>query len=506
MRRFLPILVLLIAVVAAPILLRRDTSLARAGQSDDRLVIITPHNETIRSEFGEAFARHWQETTGRSLYVDWRAPGGTAEIRRVFDSAFSAAEALGHPGVGIDLFFGGVDYEFANQAAKGRLEVLEVFEADPEWFREDVIPAEFTGEQYYDKDRRWVGVCLSQMGICYNRDSLKRLGLPAPKHWEDLGAPAYAGYLALADPTKSGSVGKAFEMIIQEQMQRAIREKGDNPGAYEEGWRRGLNLLQRLSANARYFTDAASKVPHDVAQGDAAAGTCIDYYGRSFEEKLRTGRGGARLQWIAPLGGASLSVDPIGVMRGAPRPDIAQEFVRFCLSAEGQLLWNLRGGEPRGPRKTSLRRLPVRRDLYTPENLLRFADGDALPYERAGEFVYREELTGRAFGTMMALIRAMCIDPHEEMKSAWRAMCRGTGPGVSLDDSEAGAVFFDVSHVSYERLMSELVPLVANEGDKLATMREMTRISSAFRENYLNAAKLARTGERQRRNGDLHPR
>ncbi len=496
MRRFLPILVLLVAVVAAPIMLRRDTSLAQAGKSDDRLVIITPHNETIRAEFGEAFARHWQRKTGRSIYIDWRVPGGTSEIRRVLDSAFEAAEALGEPGAGIDLFFGGGDYEFSGQAAKGRLETLEVFVTNPEWFREGSIPERFTGETYYDKDRRWVGVCLSQMGICYNRDSLKRLGLLPPKEWGDLGNPAYAGYLALADPTKSGSVGRAYEMIIQEQMQRVIREKGDSPESLEEGWRRGLNVLQRLAANARYFTDSASKVPHDVAQGDAAAGTCIDFYGRSFEEKLQKRSGGTRLRWVAPQGGTSLSVDPIGVMRGAPRPDIAQEFVRFCLSDEGQLLWNLRVGEAGGPREASPRRLPVRRDLYTPENLQRFADGDALPYERTGGFEYQGELTGKGFRAITALFRAMCIDPHEEMKAAWREMRENAGPGRALEDGAAGEVFFDVSHVSYERVMNELVPLLANRDDTLSAMREMTKISITFRENYLNAAKLARKGGR----------
>src|SRR5690606_20130872 len=97
---------------------------------------------------------------------------------------------------------------------------------------------------------------------------------------------------------------------------------------------------------------------------------------------FNTRSGGSRIRWVAPRGGTSLSVDPVAVFRGAPRPDIAQEFVRFCLSDEGQLLWNLRVGEPGGPREASPRRLPVRRDLYTPENLARFADPDALPYER----------------------------------------------------------------------------------------------------------------------------
>ena len=79
------------------------------------------------------------------------------------------------------------------------------------------------------------------------------------------------------------------------------------------------------------------------------------------------------------------------------------------------------------------------------------------------------------------------------MKEGWRAMRDGTGPGRGLEESEAGKVFFDVSHLSYERLMNEIVPLVGKK-DPLATMREMTRISAAFRANYEKAARIAEEG------------
>jgi len=487
MRRFSFIALLLVATVAAPLLLRRETGVARPRESDDRLVIISPHSNTIRMEFGEAFARHWTKKTGRTLYIDWRLPGGTADIRRVLDSADAAAKARGRAGVGIDVLFGGPTYEFVNQASKDRLETLDVFTTNPEWFREEVIPEEFTGERFYDKDRRWVGLCLFQLGICYNSDVTERLKLPVPGKWDDLGNPGYAGHLAFADPTKSGSVGKAIEMIVQEQMQRVLHEKGESPESREEGWRKALNLLQRLAANTRFFTDSATQIPYTVAQGDAAAGACIDYYGRSIEEKLRTLSGHSRLRWVAPDGGGSVSSDPVAVLRGAPRPDIAQEFVAFCLSDEGQLLWNLKPGEPGGPEKVALRRLPVRRDLYTAANLKRFSDGDALPYERAKGFIYRKDLTGGALPAITALFRAMCMDPHEEMKTAWRVMNEKDGGG---DGSPAAAKFFDVSHVSHDSLMRELAPLFEKSGT-LAGRREMEKLSEVFRSNYLRACELA---------------
>lgn len=492
MRRFLPILLLLVAVIAAPILLRRNSDLAEIGRGDDRLVIITPHNETIRSEFSEAFAKHWKDKTGRTLNIDWRIPGGTSDIARVLDSSFKAADEIKSPGVGIDLFFGGGEPDFKGQAEKGRFVELEVFDTHPEWFKDGVIPARFTGETYYDKDRRWAGTCLSQMGICYNKDAIARLGMLPPRRWDDLGDPAYAGYIALADPTKSGSVGRTYELMIQEKMQRVILEMGDSPESREEGWRQGLNLLQRMAANARYFTDSASKIPHDVAQGDAAAGTCIDFYGRSFEEKFLKRGGSSRLVWTPPLGGTSISVDPIAIFRGAPNPEIAQEFVTFCLSDEGQLLWNVKAGLPGGPRDTSPRRLPVRRDLYTTERLSMFADPHALPYERSGGFEYKKELTGSAFNALRQIFRAMCMDPHQEMTRAWSEMRESRG-AEDIGNSGAAKAFFDTSHLTYDRLMNEVVPLVGKK-DPLATSREMSRISAAFRANYRKAASLAGKG------------
>jgi len=121
------ILALLAAIVLLPMLLRRESATVKASRADDRLVILTPHNESIRQEFGEAFAAWWKQSTGRTIHVDWRSPGGTSEIRMVLDAAFKAAVETGRDGIGIDVFFGGGEPDFAGQAKKGRLVPLRVF-------------------------------------------------------------------------------------------------------------------------------------------------------------------------------------------------------------------------------------------------------------------------------------------------------------------------------------------------------------------------------------------
>ena len=473
-RRLLPILILLAVIVAAPLLLRRDTEVALTEAGADRLVILTPHNESIRREFGEAFAAHWTGSTGRKLFIDWRAPNGGGEIIRVLDSAFGAAADLGKEGTEFDVFFGGGEKDFRKQDKLGRLAELDVFTAHPEWFNDASIPATFTGQTFYDPGHRWVGVCVSQFGILYNKDVLAWSRMKPPTRWDELSAPAYFGKLALADPTMSSSVTQAFEMIIQEQMQAVIRKKGDRPETRSEGWEKGMRLLLAMGANARYFTDSSSKIPHDVALGDAVAGTSIDFYGRTMEETIAH-EGTSRVKWIAPVGGTPVSVDPVAVFRGAPSSRIAQEFVTFCLSEKGQLLWNRKPGVPGGPKQRPLRRLPVRRDLYTPVNLKDFTDPEAMPFVNSGSFVYQPDLTSPAFNALRMVIKAMCIEPHDELKDAWeKRIVQGGGNPADL---------FDVTEVSYEKVMNEWVPLV-EKGSKIELSRRSTDLGKHFKDQY----------------------
>lgn len=482
------ILALLGLIIVLPMALRRQSATTTPRNADDTLVILSPHNESIRQEFGEAFAAHWKKSTGRSIYLDWRVPGGTSEIRMVLDSGFKAAEQTHRDGIGVDVFFGGGEPDFASQAKKGRLVALDVFKTEPQWFAQNgPIPATFTGERYYLTDQTWVSVCMSQFGICYNPEVLKRLNLPSPSTWNDLADPRYFGNIALADPTKSGSVARTFELLIQSEMQRSLATAtagADRSAAMSAGWNAGLRLIQQISANSRYFTDSASKVPQDVGQGNAAAGMCIDFYGRSFAAELISKSGQPRLIWTAPIGGTTLSGDPIAVLKGAKHHAVAQEFVKFCLSPDAQTLWFGKPGTAGGPKSRALHRTPIRRDCYTPEKLANSTMPCAKPYEDPGNFTYQKDLTGAAFNTLRQLVKIMSIDSHDELKSAWLALDRA---GMPVD---ALAVFADVTRVSYAQvghgdpLLDSADPLVA--ADRAAELGEW------FRSNYRQAEAMAK--------------
>ena len=528
------ILLALAITVALPFVLRPRR--ATPAQADVNLVIITPHNEAIRYEFSRGFEKWYFEQTGRRVFIDWRVIGGTSEIARFLEGEYIASFRNYWTGVlkrrwsnlvqagfqdgrlaadapaeareareaflqsevscGIDLFFGGGTYDFIRQAAAGRIVDSGVMQRYPEWFRNEVIPREFAGEEYWDAQGRWIGTVLSSYGIVYNRDALERAGFTTPPSgWADLRDPKFFGEVALADPTKSGSIAKAFENVVQEQMQRRLYElQRTDAGrdaaeieaqAVSEGWIAGLQLLQIVGANSRYFTDTSQKPNIDVAAGNCAVGMTIDFYGRQQAEAVDRRGDPGRVGYVAPAGGSVSSVDPVALLRGAPNREVALAFIDFALSMEGQKLWNFRPGTPGGPEHFALRRLPVRRDFYTSGFEEYVSDPEASPYREGEQLIYRAAWTGSLFRELAFIIRIMCQDTHSELRAAWQEILAAGQP------AEALAILQDLNAVSYEQARGRIKQALGsrNKVDEIEMAKEL---GDTFRDQYRRAAEVAR--------------
>lgn len=539
MKRLL-IIIALVATVALPFLLRPKQ--AAPENADVTLVLVTPHNEAIRHEFGVGFKEWYKARTGKTVFLDWRVLGGTTEIARFLEGEYVASfqnywrnelkkpwstEVLagfqngqlpaGAPaeakearaafmasdvGCGIDLFFGGGTYDFAKQAVAGRIVESGLLRKHPEWFTEEVIPQSYAGEEYWDKEGRWFGCVLSSYGIIFNRDSLQRLGVTEePKQWSDVVDPRFRGEVALCDPTKSGSIAKAFENVIQQQMQRRfVTLRSENPAravqevesqAIREGWLEGLRLMQLVGANARYFTDTSQKPPIDVAAGNCAAGLCIDFYGRQQEEAVRRRDHSERLGFVAPLGGTVSSVDPIALLRGAKNKEVALAFMEYVLSMEGQKLWNFKPGAPGGPRHFALRRIPVRKDFYAhPEWREWRNDAEAAPFDQREQLIYRYAWTGGVFREMAFVIRVMCQDTHRELVGAWEAIVTAPEPLKA----RALAELQDLSAVNYDRVSAEIKSALGSK-NKVDEIRLANELAGEFRRHYRRAEAIAKGNE-----------
>jgi len=490
MTKRIGILLVLAFVLAIPFLLRREGELVAPDALP--LVILSPHNKAIQYEYEQAFRKWHRARYGRDVDIDWRNLGGTSEIVRFIDGEYEARKDLPEAGIGVDLFFGGGQYDHGKQARKGHTVPCGLRDRHPEWLAEEVLPINISGEWLYDKGDRWYGCCLSSFGLCYNEDVLRDKAINiVPRQWEDLGHPELFREIALADPTKSGSITKAFEMLIQQQMalevaaaKLAPEEAGD--AVLSAGWARAMRAIRMIAGNARYFTDSASKVPIDVSHGNAAAGMCIDFYGRFQSETVERNENTTRMKYVTPIGGSSVSADPISMLRGAPHAELARQFIDFCLSPDGQKLWNYRVGTPGGPERYALRRLPIRKDMYAPEHRRYMSDAQVYPFQTARAFTYQPQWTARLFGLIRVLIRTMCMDTHRELQTAWKAIIARGGPDAC---PEAMRILCELPpEAGYEQARTETVKRMR---DKLEEVRLVRRWVLFFRQQYRAAAAAA---------------
>lgn len=355
-----------VVLALAPTLLYRGEKPAAVERI---VVVVSPHNEQIRYEFSIGFARWHRERFGEPAEVRWNTPGGTTEIRRMLVAQTEAALKEGTPvGGQADIMFGGGSYEFDSLVkpvtVAGDPPRSATVLAPCEWVTPELLEKwygsnDVAGRRIYDPQLYWFGAALSTFGIVANTLRCEEIGIDPPRRWEDLAQPALRGSVILVNPSQSGSVATAFETILQRLE-----------------WTRGWQVLRRAAANSNFIIASSTVVPTKVGNGESAAGIAIDFYGRYQVQALadaaaKTGMVSiARLQFITPAGESVIDPDPVAVLRGAPNPEMAQRFVEFCMSVDGQLLWQAAPGDeeacghPR-PVRYALRRLPSRRAVYT---------------------------------------------------------------------------------------------------------------------------------------------
>ena len=409
MRRYLFVILFLIVLVT-PFILQRlyGTIEQKNAQRGPELVIVTAHVEGIRREFAEAFSSWHQEkfgTPARLVYLNY---GGSADIVKYFRSSEQTTfKDLGT--YHIDLVWGGGDYLFKVQLA----DFLDAVKLPQETMHFAFPKPTLNGIELYDtKQSKWFGTCLASFGICYNKDVCRVIGVPEPKTWTNLADPRWRNWVVLADPSRSISAATAFMIIVERAMIDAAREGRSD----DEGWARGMGQIRLIASNAKMFTESGSEVPSIVGIGDAGAGMAIDFYGRSQVEAV----GSERMSYLEPAGATAINPDPIGLVKGAEHKELAIRFIEFVLSERGQKLWNTRAGAPGGPKRTSLRRLPIAPSIYN--DLSNFTD-PVNPF--GGNLAFDTSNARRkTFPILGELIRMSCIDLLDELRETRAAIDR----------------------------------------------------------------------------------
>ena len=353
----------------------------------NKLVIISPHNKNICYEFERAFINYCKENDGIDAAVEWRDVGsGSSTILQFLKNVYAHADTAE-----IDVFFGGGEYPFQYLERENLLETLDL--------SDDIlanIPATFCGMEMYSPTHKWCGNVLSSFGFLYNKQLLEDINVQPPLQWEDIAKPEYFDLSIQGDPTQSGSTAAAFEMIVQ------------SAPDWQSGWEKLMSIL----SNAKRFTDSSGDAANAPVLGEAVISVCIDFYGT-----MRVADAPEKLGYVSPVGQTGYTPDPVAILKNPPHPEMAQRFVNFLLSIEGQRVWALPAGHPDGPEKYLLNRTPISKAFFakyeadTPEWIAR-------PYSSDTVMNVDMELRSVRYGVLAEIVRAAAIDNLKIMKQA----------------------------------------------------------------------------------------
>lgn len=359
----------------------------------DALVIISPHWEGVRREFGDAFKIWYEKKYAKQADIEWLDQGGSGDDLRFVKSEFAKNPST----AGIDIFFGGGVEPFMELEKKGYTFPFKISKNSLER-----IPGSIFGMPVYSPSYNWYGACLSGFGIVYNKAVLKMMNLKEPKTWQDLSDPKLMGWVGSSDPRHSGSIHMMYEIILQ---------------AY--GWEKGFQSITKMSGNIKSFSKYASDTPKDVSTGQVAYGLAIDAYG--WAQVAQSGED--KVGFMLPENLTVINPDAICILKGAPHLELAKAFMEFVMSEDGQKLWMLKKNIEGGPKEFELDRLSVMPDIYDT-----FKDKTVIkvnPFKYKGAFKYDPEKGSLRYTILNDFIGATVIDTHKELVRAWKAIIKG---------------------------------------------------------------------------------
>ena len=153
------------------------------------------------------------------------------------------AEEKGKPSA--DVWFGGTNNPYDQAAADGLLDNSY----------KPANASHLTKDMYKDPNGYWYGIYTGLLGFMVNTDELTRLGLEAPKSWDDLLKPEYKGLIWLSNYQTAGTPKLVANLMIQ-----------------LKGHDEGIQYLVDLDKNIQVYTKSGSGPSKNVGTGECVIG------------------------------------------------------------------------------------------------------------------------------------------------------------------------------------------------------------------------------------------
>jgi ABC-type Fe3+ transport system substrate-binding protein len=391
------------------------------------LTVVTPHSEKIREAFTAGFSSWYLLERNTPVHIQWvylGTPQCVEYIRQVPEM-----RAQGDLREVPDVMFGGGIADHARLADEKLSRSVDLGDAMAH------VPAEVHGLATRDEAGRWLATGLSSFGILYNEAACRERGIDPPTTWADLADPRFFSWLAVADPTASGSHRECMVLILQ-----------------HEGLPRGWSTILRILGNTRALSARSGDALRRVFSGTALATFAVNFDGMAL-----VAESGGALRYIDPPGATAATPDIISVLSTAREPELAKDFVRYVLSEEGQALWGVHREHRQSPGAT-LFHYPIAENIYE-----KYADHLAVDHNPLKEdFGLPVDEAGSAQRARMVkpLVQAACHGAnHVALQQVWRAVL-DAGDAAAL--AELTALPFD------EAALAEQSETLANRDSQAA--------------------------------------
>lgn len=350
---------------------------------EQTITILTRHDTSIQSVFETAFLATDFAKQNNIADIMWKTQAGSY-WKQVIDAG------------GVDVLWGGGPTLFDQMERDGHLGPLNSTHMLSVLAR---VPNEIAGADMKRNNSEgqtiWVAAAISSFGFTINKAFLTDYGLPTPKTWTDLAEPIWGSILPTATIAMGNAPATTSNTRIYEIMTQGL------------GWNAGWVNLARMAGSARLYQGSV-ETQAAVETEQVGVGMSIDYYGLSSQVN------NPDCEYVLPENKTIVNGDPIAIVNGTSKLKLAEGFLDFILSAEGQAYWFNPG----------INRMPVLADAFLTERGLLHPDLYAVFNNTLANkgIDFNDTLSLLTNAAFIYYFESVFNDAHDKLQTTWKAI------------------------------------------------------------------------------------
>jgi ABC-type Fe3+ transport system substrate-binding protein len=353
------------------------------GGPTQSITVLTRHDVAIHAAYESAFLASDFAVENRITDVIWKTQDGG-----FWDDVIAAG--------GVDILWGGGPTLFDQMERDDNLEPLNWASIEAVL---DRVPDEIANTDMKRTntagDVVWVAAAISTFGFTVNHAFLDANSLPTPNNWTHLAQPIWGSLL----PTATIAMGNAPATTSNTRIYEIITQG--------MGWEAGWVTMARMAGSARLYPGSVQTQAAAENQ-EVGVSMSIDFYG------YNTQANNPDCEYILPEGETIVNGDPIAMVKDTPKKDLAEGFIDYVLSPEGQAIWLSPG----------VSRMPVLGSAFLTPYGMNFPDLYATYNDTVATsgIIFNDTLSLEINTAFTSYFEAVYNDAHDNLVLCWDAL------------------------------------------------------------------------------------